>query len=157
IGPAGAYLRTTDPAALPRLLAHPELTHLGLHAIAPTVLVARADARDVADALAGAGVAGVLESPDGTPLRLPADPRPRVRAARPGARPAGLAGSADPTSPVDPVPGVIATMRAGEELAHQLLRSRAQQPGPPADTLEALRVAASRGSDVELVMAGAQG
>src|SRR5699024_717884 len=122
IGPAGAYLRAPDPAALPRLLAHPELTHLGLPAIAPTVLVARAAARDVAEALAGAGPAGVLESPDGTPLKLPADPRPRVRAVRPGAQPAVLAASADPTSPVDPVPGVIATMRAGEERAHQLLR-----------------------------------
>src|SRR5699024_7948842 len=43
IGPAGAYLRSEDPAALARLLTHPELTHLDLHTLAPTVLVARAD------------------------------------------------------------------------------------------------------------------
>ncbi|HLS62968.1 MAG TPA: helicase-associated domain-containing protein [Ruania sp.] len=157
IGAAGAYLRAEDPAVLARLLAHPELTHLGLHAIAPTVLVARADARDVADALAGAGLAGVLEGPDGTPLRLPSAAGPRVRTVLPGAPTADPDDPVDPVDTVDPVPEVVAAMRAGEERAHQLLRSRAEQPGPPADTLEALRVAASRGSDVELVMAGAQG
>ncbi|WP_022919410.1 helicase-associated domain-containing protein [Ruania albidiflava] len=148
VGAAGAYLRAEDPAALGRVLAHPELTHLGLHTIAPTVLVARADARDVAHALAAAGLAGVLEGPDGTALTLPATAASPVRAVRPGAPPA---------EPGEPVPAVIAAMRAGEQRAHELLRARAEQPGPPADTLEALRVAASRGADVELVMAGAQG
>ena len=48
-------------------------------------------------------------------------------------------------------------MRAGERRAQELLRSRSEEPGAPADTLEALRLAASRGGNVELVMAGASG
>lgn len=148
IGAAGAYLRAEDPAVLARVAAHPELSHLGLHAIAPTVLVARLGGRDVADALAAVGLAGVLEGPDGQPLVLPASTGPAVRQVRPG--------SSAPERG-EPVPAVIAAMRAGEARAQELLQARAAEPGAPADTLEALRVAASRGADVELVMAGASG
>lgn len=148
IGGAGAYLRAEDPAALARVVAHPGLAHLGLHAIAPTVLVSRVGAREVSEALAGAGLAGVLEGPDGQPLALPSSARPAVRAVRPGQQ---------RQEEAEPAEQVIAQMRAGEQRARDLLRSRDEEPGAPADTLEALRLAASRGGSVELVMAGAQG
>ncbi|WP_147916086.1 helicase-associated domain-containing protein [Ruania zhangjianzhongii] len=148
IGGVGAYLRAEDPSALARVVAHPGLAHLGLQAIAPTALVARAGAREVSEALAEAGLTGVLEGPDGQPLTLPATVRPAVRAVRPG-QPRG--------DEAEPAEQVIAQMRAGERRAQDLLRSRNEEPGAPADTLEALRLAASRGGSVELVMAGAQG
>ena len=148
VGGAGAYLRAEDPAALSRVLAHPGLEHLGLHAIAPTVLVARVGAREVSEALAEAGLAGVLEGPDGQPVALPTNTRPAVRAVRPGQQ---------RSEEAEPVEQVIAEMRAGERRAQELLRSRSEEPGAPADTLEALRLAASRGGNVELVMAGASG
>lgn len=148
IGAAGAYLRAEDPAALARVVAHPKLSHLGLQALAPTVLVARVGAREVSEALAEAGLSGVLEGPDGQPLALPSTARPAVRAVRPGQQ---------RSEEVEPIAEVIAEMRAGERRAQQLLQSRSEEPGAPADTLEALRLAASRGGNVELVMAGAQG
>lgn len=148
VGAAGAYLRSDDPAALTQLLTRDDLSHLGLRALAPTVLVARADARTVAAALGEAGVSSVVEGPDGQALQLPESARAAVLPVHPGN---------EAEEAAEPVAAVVAQMRAGEQRAREVLRERDQQPAAPADALEALRLAARRGAVVELEMAGARG
>ncbi|UNX55339.1 helicase-associated domain-containing protein [Georgenia sp. TF02-10] len=65
VGTAGAYLRADDAAALAGLPDLPELAGLGLRPIAPTVLVAAAPPGEVLHGLRAAGLAPVLEGPDG--------------------------------------------------------------------------------------------
>ena len=147
VGSAGAYVRSEDPAALTRLLEREELAHLGLRPLAPTVLLARADARSVAAAMSEAGVSSLVEGPDGEPVQLPEAGRAPVPPVRPGNEKGETAA---------PAAAVVQQMRAGEQRAREVLRARAEQPAP-ADALEALRLAARQGATVELEMAGPRG
>src|SRR5699024_7664814 len=147
VGSAGAYVRSEDPAALTRLLEREELAHLGLRPLAPTVLLARADARSVAAAMSEAGVSSLVEGPDGEPVQLPEAGREPFPPVRPGTKPGETAA---------PTAAVVRQMRAGEQRAREGLRAGAGRPAS-AEAREVLRWAARRGATVKLEMAGARG
>ncbi|MHB1290383.1 helicase-associated domain-containing protein, partial [Georgenia sp.] len=85
VGQARAYLRVDDDATAAGLLADPALAELSLRAVAPTVLISPAGPAEVLDALRDAGLAPVLEGPDGAVVvppgglgtRGPGDPNGR--------------------------------------------------------------------------------
>ncbi|NLE72453.1 MAG: hypothetical protein GX609_10270 [Actinomycetales bacterium] len=94
VGTATSYVRAEDPALLAGLVGDRGLAHLGLFALAPTVLAAQVPATALADALRERGLGPLLEGPDGqvvvagrTPHRI--RPRRGRRAAEPAARNAG--------------------------------------------------------------------
>lgn len=141
VGSAGAYLRSDDESVLAELLGERRTASLGLRRLAPTVLVARADAAEVLGVLRSLGLAPAAESGDGTlvldrptehrtpPRRLPA-PSPLLR-----------------PPPEHLARGVVRALRQGDE-------TLAAAPPPPADapvvpptepavSLAALRRAAS--------------
>ncbi|WP_175477211.1 helicase-associated domain-containing protein [Ruania alba] len=148
VGSARSYLRVDDPATVASLVADPRLATLGLRSIAPTAIISRADPSELLETLREAGAAPVLEGPDGSVITVPS---PRARAAR-AAQPA----AAD-DQPRASVADVVAHMRSGEDRARRLLSERAAQDAAPVETLEALRLAAKAGTEVELVVAGAHG
>ncbi|MPV90500.1 hypothetical protein GB882_17650 [Georgenia ruanii] len=167
VGTARAYLRVEDAAAGATLQAAPALADLGLRSIAPTVLVSPADPAEVLDALHAAGLAPVLEGPDGTVVvtGLGGGPRPALRGRNGRVR--GLpafpgAASSTYTRRLDAgdLGGVVARMRAGEEQARRDAARRGS--GAPAATdpvhaLVVLREAADAGEAVEMVLVGATG
>ncbi|MCZ2402595.1 helicase-associated domain-containing protein [Paenarthrobacter sp. Z7-10] len=60
VGSAASYLQSDDDAMLAELLQAPMLAHLGLSLLAPTVLVAKAESREVAVALREMGLAPAM-------------------------------------------------------------------------------------------------
>ncbi|UFU07268.1 helicase-associated domain-containing protein [Ruania halotolerans] len=151
VGSARSYLRVHDPATATALLSDPRLGTLGLRSIAPSILVSREDPHVLLEALREAGAAPVLEGEDGSVVTVPSQ---RVRAAR-----------ASQLAPVDDSPrpaveDVVAHMRSGEDRARRLLADRAERAArepAPAEILEALKLAARAGTEVELVVAGTHG
>lgn len=67
IGPAGSYLRSEDETALAVLLSDDRAAALGLRQLAPTVVVSRASAREIAAVLQDLGLNPLLEVDDGGP------------------------------------------------------------------------------------------
>ncbi|MDQ6753518.1 MAG: helicase-associated domain-containing protein, partial [Actinomycetota bacterium] len=70
VGGAASYLQSDDDAILAELLETPSLEHLGLQALAPTVLVSRAGPREVALALRELGLAPALADTDEAVVRV---------------------------------------------------------------------------------------
>ncbi|WP_026820161.1 helicase-associated domain-containing protein [Arthrobacter castelli] len=66
IGAAGSYLRSDDEDALTVLMSNDEASLLGLRRLAPTVVVSRASAREVAVVLQDLGLAPLIENDDGS-------------------------------------------------------------------------------------------
>jgi hypothetical protein len=62
VGRAGAYLQSEDETSLQELLSLPALAPLGLLPLAPTVLISRASAVEVAEALRSLGLAPALDA-----------------------------------------------------------------------------------------------
>ncbi|WP_448070972.1 helicase-associated domain-containing protein [Georgenia yuyongxinii] len=183
VGAASAYLRVEDAAAAATLLGNPALADLALRTIAPTVLVSPAGPGEMLDALHGAGLAPVLEGPDGAVVlsglgtTLTSGTTAHAgsvgrRAAR--ARGRGRRGTSRglPTFPgaatstytrvLDEadLAAVTARMRAGEERIRRDA-ARGGEPAPaatdPVHALAVLREAAAAGTAVEIVLVGATG
>lgn len=166
VGPARAYLLVDDAATLAGLLARPDLAGLSLRAIAPTVVVSAAGPAEVLEALRGAGLAPVLEGPDGAVVVM----RGGLGATLGGSGRRG--GRRLPTFPGAPVgtygrtaddaaaAAVIARMRAGERQVRADAARHADGALPATDPVHALailREAASAGTPVEVVVVGARG
>ncbi|MEJ5866734.1 helicase-associated domain-containing protein [Pseudokineococcus sp. 5B2Z-1] len=141
VGSAGAYLRSDDEASLAELLAERRAAPLGLRRLAPTVLVARADAAEVLRVLRTLGLAPAAESVDGT-LVLDRPTARRTPPRRPP-RPAPTQVAPDEAT----ARSVVAALRAGDEA---VAAAPAPPPGaplvPPADpavSLSELRRAAA--------------
>lgn len=66
VGAAGSYLRSDDEDALTVLMSNSQATLLGLRRLAPTVVVSRASAREMAVVLEDLGLAPLIENDDGT-------------------------------------------------------------------------------------------
>ncbi|MGI8816213.1 MAG: helicase-associated domain-containing protein [Pseudonocardia sp.] len=135
-GSARSFLRADDEVLLAEVLAHPAAESFELRRIAPTVLVSELALAQLLEALRRAGFAPVAEAGDGTGVdlrpagrRIPARPRPPVRAALP------VPGEAQVTA-------LVAAIRAGDRAA--ALRPRTLQPASTngLDTVELLRDAA---------------
>ncbi|MDQ6741253.1 MAG: helicase-associated domain-containing protein [Actinomycetota bacterium] len=87
VGTAFSYLQSEDEMMLQELLQIPVLKHLGLVALAPTVLTAKSGAREVAAALRELGMApAVLESDGGGPVKVPQSGPAVVQPGRASAR-----------------------------------------------------------------------
>ncbi|MFH5824835.1 helicase-associated domain-containing protein [Georgenia sp. AZ-5] len=174
VGTAGAYLRLDDAAGAATLVGDPALARLGLRAIAPTVLVSPADPGEVLDVLHEAGLAPVLEGPDGAVVLtgLGAGPRAATRVRQVGVRGRrgvarglptfpGAAASTYTRRPDDAdLRAVVGRMRAGEARARR--DAAARRDGAPAATdpvhaLVLLREAATAGTPVEMVLVGPTG
>ncbi|QOR71497.1 helicase-associated domain-containing protein [Ruania alkalisoli] len=151
VGAARSYVRV-DEATAARLLGAPMLAGLGLRAIAPTVLIARAEPGELVAALRDAGANPVLEAADGTVVAVPVS---RARAPHPAVDPDSQ-DAADGPDATD-LDETVRHMRTGEERARRLLADRGTDVPEPPQVLEALRVAARSGTEVELVMAGPRG
>ncbi|WP_344554049.1 helicase-associated domain-containing protein, partial [Pseudokineococcus marinus] len=141
VGSAGAYLRSDDEASLAELLAERRAAPLGLRRLAPTVLVARADAAEVLRVLRGLGLAPAAESVDGA-LVLERPTARRTPPRRPP-RPAPTQVAPDEAT----ARSVVAALHAGDE---PVAAAPAPPPGaplvPPADpavSLSELRRAAA--------------
>ncbi|UFU04566.1 helicase-associated domain-containing protein [Ruania suaedae] len=147
VGTARSFVRVDESTAA-RLLGEPALGGLGLRAIAPTVLIARAEPAELVAALRDAGANPVLEGPDGATIAIP---RTRARAPHPA--------MAEESPETPSAAEVVRHMRAGEERARHLLadRARAVDDTDASHTLEALRMAARSGTSVELEVAGGRG
>ena len=141
VGAAASYLQSDDDGMLAELLGTPSLAGLGLQALAPTVLVSRAGARELALALRELGLAPALADVDD----------PVVRLARPSpVRPGWAAVAPAPASRPGPGP---------EEVSAQLAALRSGPPSGPASTeaapqlgLEVLRKAIRLKSPVHISM-----
>jgi hypothetical protein len=181
VGAASAYLRVEDAAAAATLVGDPALAHLALRTLAPTVLISAAPPGEVLDALHDAGLAPVLEGPDGAVVlsglgttltsgtTAPAGSAGRLARTRRGRRgPArGLptypgAATSTYTRVLDEADLVAVTtrMRAGEERIRRDA-ARGGEPVPaatdPVHALAVLREAAAAGTAVEIVLVGATG
>lgn len=66
VGAAGSYLRSDDEDALAVLMSNSQASLLGLRRLAPTVVVSRASAREVAVVLEDLGLAPLIENDDGS-------------------------------------------------------------------------------------------
>jgi hypothetical protein len=105
LGTVGSWLQTDDEAVITQVLARPEAGSLGLRRLAPGVLVADAEAAEVAGLLHSLGLSPAAEDAAGNLLTSPPRPRARARTVEPltGPLPAEevrglaelLAGSAD--------------------------------------------------------------
>ncbi|KAE8762845.1 helicase-associated domain-containing protein [Georgenia thermotolerans] len=168
VGTAGAYLRVEDAAAGATLQAAPALAELGLRSIAPTVLVSPADPAEVLDALHAAGLAPVLEGPDGTVVVTglgAGGPRPGPRGRNGRVRglptfPGAASSTYSRRLDAGDLGGVVARMQAGEEQARRdAARRGAGTPAAtdPVHALVVLREAAEAGGAVEMVLVGATG
>ncbi|MFV0253598.1 MAG: helicase-associated domain-containing protein [Beutenbergiaceae bacterium] len=142
---ASSVIRVDDEAQAVALLADPAHGHLGLRRIGPATLAADASPMAVRDALHGGTTTTVLEDAAGHPLQIPGE---RAYALRPFSL-----GTPTP-APVDPEAAVRA-MRAGELRTDALLNGT--EPNDTRADLEVLRAAASRGTTVQIVVAGASG
>ncbi|MFL6161281.1 MAG: helicase-associated domain-containing protein [Jatrophihabitantaceae bacterium] len=142
VGTATSYLRCADEVLLDRVLAEPALESLGLHRLAPTVLVCAASINQLLDRLRAHGYAPAAETADGAVLTLATDAA-RVPARRQHTR----LGRVRSTSISDSqLTEVIARLRASEKLAAAISSStnRVSQQVPgvtSASILELLRTA----------------
>ena len=80
LGTVGSWLQTDDEAVIAQVLAHPEAGALGLRRLAPGVLVADAEADEVATLLHRIGLSPAAEDSSGNLLTSPPRPRARPRA-----------------------------------------------------------------------------
>jgi Helicase conserved C-terminal domain len=71
VGPAGSYVRVSDQAQAAALLAHPAALGLGLRAIAPDVLVASVDERELLPLLQELGHTPAVENGAGVVIAAP--------------------------------------------------------------------------------------
>lgn len=151
IAAAAAVLHSSDEGALTALVADITLHHLGLRLIAPTVLLARAGAAEVAEALRESGHSAVLEGPDGQVVTIAA------RSVRAGH---ALPAPSTRTSLRQDQPAresLVAQMRAGEARVQELMSRDGGAAKDPVQALETLRAAAETGTEVDLVVAGPTG
>ncbi|PFG39114.1 XPB/Ssl2-like helicase family protein [Georgenia soli] len=167
VGAAASYLRVEDAALAAQLLGSPALDDLSLRALAPTVLISPAPPGEVLEALREAGLAPVLEGPDGTVVLGGDGPVGTARALGRRRRQRGLptfpgAATSAYTRRLDDADlrPLIARMRAGEEQVRRDAARRAD--GAPAATdpvhaLALLREAAADGDQVDIVVVGARG
>ncbi|ROS78754.1 helicase-associated domain-containing protein [Cellulomonas sp. PhB143] len=141
VGSASSYLRTEDPALVAGLAQDPALHHLGLFAVAPTVLAAHAPAAELRAALRARGLEPTVEGPGGQVLhaeqsatRLAGRPRPawlgggpvrRTRSLRPDPRAASV--TAGPSEDPERRRARLA------ELADRLVAADAGAPAEPAE------------------------
>jgi hypothetical protein len=120
-GSAGAYLRSDDEALLTQVLADARLGALGLHRLAPTVLVTPYQIGRLLDALRDAGYAPVPEDAGGSVVLK----RPKAR--RAPARVPALARLADPLTPAGlagpKLAGVVEQLRRGDTAARSARRA----------------------------------
>lgn len=145
VGTANAYLRADDESVLSELLADRRTAALRLHRLAPTVVVAQADATAVLATLRSMGLAPAAESIGGELLvRRPDSRRTPVRQ-----RPQPVV-----VEPLPPLPSVLAAvvraLRAGDATAVEAARHAAgaaeaprMDPMDPSTALAALREAAA--------------
>lgn len=150
VGMSSSFIRSEDEAALAELLRHPRAEALGLHRIAPTVVVSTVPIDLLLQRLRELGMAPVVEGPDGVVRVREAEslrartPRPRdtADAARFSARQSAHVVSA------------VRTLRAGDEEA----RSRpASASAPGGGVLSALREAIERQGVVLIAFTDNQG
>jgi len=142
VGAAGSYLRCDDERLLDRVLAEPGLESLGLHRIAPTVLVSSAGINQLLDRLRGYGFAPAAETADGSVLALAVD-EARLPARRHSSR---LSRVRTSTLTDAQLTEVVARLRASDKLAAAIsnatTRVSQQIPGvTSASILELLRAA----------------
>jgi len=142
VGTASSYLRCDDELLLDRVLTEPGLESLGLHRLAPTVLVCAQGINQLLERLRAHGYAPAAETADGSVLTLAADAA-RVPARRQHSR----SGRVRANTLTDSQLGeVIARLRASEKLAAAISSStnRVSQQVPgvtSASILELLRTA----------------
>jgi len=167
VGSAAAYLKVDDAALAAQLVGTPALADLSLRALVPTVLISSAPPGDVLDVLREAGLAPVLEGPDGTVVLGGDGPAVTGRGFGRRRRPRGLptfpgAAASAYTRRLDDADlrPLVARLRAGEEQVRRDAARRAD--GAPAATdpvhaLALLREAATDGGQVDIVVVGARG
>jgi hypothetical protein len=146
IGPARAFVRAQDEAALAGLLHHRGAAELKLRAIAPTVLVSPAPVEVLLPALRALGVAAVSEAADGT---VEVTGPTRRRAARPPSVARAAAQAREPAR----IAAVVKALRAGDASAGPRQAGRLA----PGDTLARLREAAETATPVVIAYADGSG
>ncbi|WP_169795340.1 helicase-associated domain-containing protein, partial [Kribbia dieselivorans] len=144
VGGAGSYLRSDDPGSLAGLLALRELSHLGLHQIAPTVVISPLDPSMVIPALREVGASPVRENAGGIVVR----PGARRRAGRlttPANHSAPIVSNVDDAV----ISATIESLRVGQARSDANLKAAAARQGPsipasdPTQSLAVLREAAA--------------
>jgi hypothetical protein len=106
VGAALAYLRSDTPDTLTAMLEDRRLAALGLHRIAPTVLVGQAPVSEMIASLRAAGYAPAVEAADGgIVIRRPQDHRTRTPAVK---------GVTSRRSEATLVSAAVRTLRAGD-------------------------------------------
>ncbi len=83
LGTVGSWLQTDDEAVIAQIMGHPEATGLGLRRLAPGVLVADAEADEVATLLREIGLSPAAEDSSGRLLTSPPVRRARPRTTDP--------------------------------------------------------------------------
>ncbi|MDD9207332.1 helicase-associated domain-containing protein [Georgenia sp. 10Sc9-8] len=161
VGAATSYVRLQDPGTAGELQGHPDLAVLQLRPIAPTVLVSSARPAELLEALRAAGVAPVLEGPEGSVATVPsAVGRAGVRApAGRGRRSAEAPVRVRRPGPED-LAELVRRMRTGEERARRSAEQHASgvlARTDPVHALAVLREATRAGAQVDLVIVGATG
>ncbi|SDB80319.1 Helicase conserved C-terminal domain-containing protein [Raineyella antarctica] len=79
VGTVGSWIQTDDDAVVSQLLAHPEAGPLGLRRLAPSVIVADAEADEVVGLLHRLGLSPAAEDSAGRLVTAPTRPRARPR------------------------------------------------------------------------------
>lgn len=139
IGRTESFVRADDEGALTELLSHPQSASWGLRRLAPGVLISSTPLEVLLPRLQEAGLAPVVEAPDGSVHVVRSDEQ---RARSPRGRRASAVTAARTTAQVA---GVVSAIRAGD-------RATAVRPGQPqrgpAQVLSLLREAAESGTEV---------
>lgn len=140
VGFAEAFLRADDEHALTELLHHPAAAGMGLRRLAPTVLISTTPLDVLLPRLREAGVAPVVEAPDGS-LHVA---RPDAQRARtPRRTPDGVGTARDAAR----VAAVVTAVRAGDQAA-ATRPATTMENLTPIGSLAALREAIDAGASV---------
>lgn len=143
VGRASAFVRAQDEAAAAAVVADPSLASLGLRAIAPTVLICRVGADELATLLRRSGHPVLIEGADGT-LSAPGDTP--IRAGAPLPQPAT---SRSVTDNPDALAALIARLRSRE--------AATGDGSEPAHLLQKLQAASAHDREITLTVAAADG
>ena len=152
-GHAEAFLRSDDDVALAEVLHLPQAGSWGLRRLAPTVLVSSTPLDVLLPRLRAAGIAVVVEAPDGS-VHVPRPDRRRARTPKGRADVAG--GATDPVLPAARAEQVVRAVRAGDR-AGSARPEAGEATTTPGGTLAALREAVEAASPVWIGYADSQG
>ena len=141
VGPAEAFLRADDEAALSELLHHPKASGLGLRRLAPTVLVSSVPLDVLLPRLRDIGAGPVVEAADGS-VRVARPDQLRARSPR-GRRASGQQVAREATQ----VTAAVSAVRAGDRAA-EVRPAQAAEPTSPSSALTLLRAAVESGGSV---------